>query len=171
MIGTRLRTTLAALVTLAGVALVAAPRSASGLVRGAAALDQLVRGLTTTGRVLVIGAHPDDEDTQFLAWLARGHQVHAAYLSLSRGDGGQNIIGNELGEGLGAIRTEELLAARAELPLEGGDEAERLGRHDLVVRRADRTEDLDPFLREGGNGVAVGHGGLLFRGLASDSPV
>lgn len=112
MIGPRLRTALAALVTLAGVALVSAPRSAAGQERGAAALDQLVRGLMTTGRVLVIGAHPDDEDTQFLAWLARGHQVHAAYLSLSRGDGGQNIIGNDLGEGLGAIRTEELLAAR-----------------------------------------------------------
>jgi LmbE family N-acetylglucosaminyl deacetylase len=80
--------------------------------RGAAALDQLVRGLGVTARVLVIGAHPDDEDTQFLAWLARGHQVHVAYLSLTRGDGGQNLIGNELGEALGAIRTEEMLAAR-----------------------------------------------------------
>src|SRR5688572_2744357 len=80
--------------------------------RGAVALDQLVRGIGVTSRVLVIGAHPDDEDTQFLAWLARGHQVHVAYLSLSRGDGGQNLIGNELGEALGAIRSEELLAAR-----------------------------------------------------------
>ncbi len=89
-----------------------APRAAPGQERGAAALDQLVRGLPVTARVLMIGAHPDDEDTQLLAWLARGHQVHAAYLSLTRGDGGQNLIGNELGEGLGAIRTEELLAAR-----------------------------------------------------------
>ena len=100
-------------IALAAVALtVAAPRAALGQERGAAALDQLVRGLTVTSRVLVIGAHPDDEDTQLLAWLARGHQVHVAYLSLTRGDGGQNLIGNELGEGLGAIRTEELLAAR-----------------------------------------------------------
>ena len=106
----RARTRLLALAALALVA--AAPRSASGQERGAAALDQLVRGLTVTGRVLVIGAHPDDEDTQLLAWLARGHQVHVAYLSLTRGDGGQNLIGNELGEGLGAIRSEELLAAR-----------------------------------------------------------
>jgi LmbE family N-acetylglucosaminyl deacetylase len=60
----------------------------------------------------MIGAHPDDEDTRLLAWLARGQHVETAYLSLTRGDGGQNLIGNELGEALGVIRTEELLAAR-----------------------------------------------------------
>jgi LmbE family N-acetylglucosaminyl deacetylase len=80
--------------------------------RGAPQLDQLVRGLATTARVLVIAAHPDDEDTQTIAYLARAKRVETAYLSLTRGDGGQNLIGNELGEGLGAIRTEELLAAR-----------------------------------------------------------
>ena len=63
-------------------------------------------------RVLVIGAHPDDEDSQLIAWLQRGGQAETAYLSLTRGDGGQNLIGNELGEQLGVIRTEELLAAR-----------------------------------------------------------
>ena len=63
-------------------------------------------------RVLWIGAHPDDEDTNLIAWLARGRNVETAYLSLTRGDGGQNLIGNELGEALGVIRTEELLAAR-----------------------------------------------------------
>jgi LmbE family N-acetylglucosaminyl deacetylase len=63
-------------------------------------------------RVLVIAAHPDDEDTQLIAWLQRGGNAEAAYLSLTRGDGGQNLIGNELGEGLGVIRTEELLSAR-----------------------------------------------------------
>ena len=89
-----------------------APRLALGQDRGATALDQLVAGLLVTPRVLVIGAHPDDEDTQLIAWLSRGHQVETAYLSLTRGDGGQNLIGNELGEALGAIRTEELLAAR-----------------------------------------------------------
>jgi LmbE family N-acetylglucosaminyl deacetylase len=68
-------------------------------------------------RVLVIAAHPDDEDTQLITWLARGRHVETAYLSLTRGDGGQNIIGNELGEALGVIRTEELLAARR---LDGG---------------------------------------------------
>ncbi|MEO5589082.1 MAG: PIG-L family deacetylase [Gemmatimonadaceae bacterium] len=63
-------------------------------------------------RVLVIGAHPDDEDTQLIAWLQRSGRAETAYLSLTRGDGGQNLIGNELGEELGVIRTEELLAAR-----------------------------------------------------------
>ena len=63
-------------------------------------------------RVLWIAAHPDDEDTNLIAWLARGRSVNTAYMSLTRGDGGQNLIGNELGEALGVIRTEELLAAR-----------------------------------------------------------
>ena len=63
-------------------------------------------------RVLWIAAHPDDEDTNLISWLARGRGVETAYLSLTRGDGGQNLIGNELGEALGVIRTEELLAAR-----------------------------------------------------------
>ncbi|HXG72390.1 MAG TPA: PIG-L family deacetylase [Gemmatimonadaceae bacterium] len=63
-------------------------------------------------RVLWIAAHPDDEDTQLIAWLARGRNVETAYLSLTRGDGGQNLIGNELGEELGVLRTAELLAAR-----------------------------------------------------------
>lgn len=80
--------------------------------RGAVALSEAVDGLGVTTRVLMIGAHPDDEDTNLLAWLAKGQHVETAYLSLTRGDGGQNLIGNELGEALGAIRTEELLAAR-----------------------------------------------------------
>jgi len=88
------------------------PRSLPAQERGAAALGELVAGLGTTARVLMIGAHPDDEDTRLVAWLARGRHVETAYLSLTRGDGGQNLIGNELGEALGAIRTEELLAAR-----------------------------------------------------------
>jgi LmbE family N-acetylglucosaminyl deacetylase len=103
-----LRRAAAILVVLA----VITPRSALSQERGAIALDQLVRGLPVTARVLMIGAHPDDEDTQLIAFLARGRRVETAYLSLTRGDGGQNLIGNELGESLGAIRTEELLAAR-----------------------------------------------------------
>lgn len=80
--------------------------------RGASALGAALRGLGVSTRVLIIGAHPDDEDTQVIAWLSRGRHVETAYLSLTRGDGGQNVIGNELGEALGVIRTEELLAAR-----------------------------------------------------------
>jgi LmbE family N-acetylglucosaminyl deacetylase len=85
---------------------------APGQERGAAALGSALRGLGVSTRVLIIGAHPDDEDTQIIAWLSRGRHVETAYLSLTRGDGGQNAIGNELGEALGVIRTEELLAAR-----------------------------------------------------------
>jgi LmbE family N-acetylglucosaminyl deacetylase len=80
--------------------------------RGAAALGSAIQGLGVNTRVLVIGAHPDDEDTQVISWLSRGRHVETAYLSLTRGDGGQNAIGNELSEALGVIRTEELLAAR-----------------------------------------------------------
>lgn len=72
----------------------------------------LLRQLDGEKRVLMIGAHPDDEDTALLAALARGYGAQTAYLSLSRGEGGQNLIGPELGEGLGIIRTGELLAAR-----------------------------------------------------------
>jgi LmbE family N-acetylglucosaminyl deacetylase len=80
---------------------------------GIGALERILDRLTGNGRVLVIGAHPDDEDTELLAYLSRGAGVDAAYLSLSRGEGGQNLIGSELGQSLGLIRTGELLAARA----------------------------------------------------------
>src|SRR5215204_7794232 len=85
--------------------------------QGIPALDEAISGLSVPMRVLVIAAHPDDEDTQLITWLARGRHVETAYLSLTRGDGGQNLLGNELGEALGVIRTEELLAARR---LDGG---------------------------------------------------
>ncbi len=68
--------------------------------------------LRTTGSVLYIAAHPDDENTRLLAWLANERHLRTGYLSLTRGDGGQNLIGKEQGEMLGLIRTQELLAAR-----------------------------------------------------------
>jgi LmbE family N-acetylglucosaminyl deacetylase len=68
-------------------------------------------------RVLVIAAHPDDEDTSLITALARGWGAETAYLSLTRGDGGQNVLGPELWEGLGVVRTGELEAARR---LDGG---------------------------------------------------
>lgn len=80
--------------------------------RGAMALGQAIKRLGVVASVLHTGAHPDDEDSGLLAYLARGRQARTAYLSLTRGDGGQNLIGPELYEALGAIRTEELLAAR-----------------------------------------------------------
>jgi len=67
----------------------------------------------TLKRVLYIAAHPDDENTRALAWLSLGEKAETAYLSLTRGDGGQNLIGNELSEDLGVLRTQELLAARS----------------------------------------------------------
>ena len=86
---------------------------------GAAGLVQLLQRLQTTASVLHTGAHPDDEDSAFLARAARGDHARVAYLSLNRGEGGQNIIGNELFDALGVIRTEELLQARR---LDGGEQ-------------------------------------------------
>ena len=106
------RRAIRAVLVSAVVALCVASHEAGAQDRGAATLGSAIQGLSNTMRVLMIGAHPDDEDTQVIAWLSRGLHVETAYLSLTRGDGGQNIIGNELGEALGVIRTEELLAAR-----------------------------------------------------------
>ena len=78
-----------------------------------------LRQLDGVKRVLMIAAHPDDEDTGLLTALARGMGAETAYLSLSRGEGGQNLIGPRLHEGLGVIRTGELVAARA---LDGGEQ-------------------------------------------------
>jgi LmbE family N-acetylglucosaminyl deacetylase len=88
------------------------PRRAVAQERTGLPLGELVAGLGSSARVLMIGAHPDDEDNRMLAWFARGRHVETAYLSLNRGEGGQNLIGNELDEALGVLRTEELLAAR-----------------------------------------------------------
>jgi len=79
---------------------------------GVVTLDRELRMLGHDKRVLMIGAHPDDEDTELLTVLVRGMGAEAGYLSLNRGEGGQNLIGPELGEALGLVRTEELLAAR-----------------------------------------------------------
>jgi LmbE family N-acetylglucosaminyl deacetylase len=93
------------------------PFSVSAQVRpvydyGAIGLAQTLKKINTTRSVMMIGAHPDDEDSGLLAFLARGENARTAYLSLTRGDGGQNIIGSELFESLGIIRTEELEQAR-----------------------------------------------------------
>ena len=79
---------------------------------GAVSLDQRVRGLTVTARVLIIGAHPDDEDTRLITWLSRARNIETAYLSLTRGESGLNVAGYEVGDGLGAVRTAEVLEAR-----------------------------------------------------------
>jgi len=85
-----------------------AQRELSGAAEAKLALDRL----NVTGSVLMIAAHPDDENTAVLAYFARGRKVRTGYLSLTRGEGGQNLIGPEQGDALGVVRTQELLAAR-----------------------------------------------------------
>src|SRR5215831_959147 len=80
--------------------------------RGAMGLSQALKRLDVVGSVLHTGAHPDDENSALLAWLARGEGVRTAYLSATRGEGGVNLVGGELFEALGVIRTEELYGAR-----------------------------------------------------------
>ena len=72
-----------------------------------------MKKLNVLGSVLYVAAHPDDENTVMLSWLAKEKMVRTSYLSITRGDGGQNLIGSEQSELLGLIRTHELLAARA----------------------------------------------------------
>ena len=85
-----------------------AQREIAGAVETKLALERL----EVLGRVLMIAAHPDDENTAVLAYFARGRKLRTGYLSLTRGEGGQNLIGSEQGDELGVIRTQELLAAR-----------------------------------------------------------
>ena len=71
-----------------------------------------LQGLANNTKVLYIAAHPDDENTRLISYLTNYTHADVSYLSLTRGDGGQNLIGTEIGEQLGLIRTQELLAAR-----------------------------------------------------------
>lgn len=99
--------TLAAPAPAAQGAAAEAPRSMS-----AGELQLAIERLSTVGSVLYVAAHPDDENTRLLGWLVGARGVRAGYLSLTRGDGGQNLVGDERGDLLGVIRTHELLAAR-----------------------------------------------------------
>ena len=87
--------------------------------QSASAILQELRSFREMGSVLYIAAHPDDENTRLIAYLSRGRGYRTGYLSLTRGDGGQNLIGPELGEELGVVRTQELLAARR---IDGGQQ-------------------------------------------------
>lgn len=75
-------------------------------------IEQKLKKLNTLGTALYVAAHPDDENTQLIAYLANGRHFRTGYLAATRGDGGQNLIGPEIREKLGVIRTQELLAAR-----------------------------------------------------------
>src|SRR3984893_1169385 len=88
------------------------PAPAAPPFAGTAEIEQSLHKLNELGSVLMIGAHPDDERTGVLAYFARGRYMRTGYLSLTRGEGGQNLIGSEQGAQLGIIRTQELLAAR-----------------------------------------------------------
>ena len=104
-----------AVLFLAMVLSLSAQRPFSGAPETKQALDKL----NVVGSVLMIAAHPDDENTGVIAYLARGKKVRTAYLSLNRGEGGQNLIGSEQGVEIGVIRTQELLAARR---IDGGEQ-------------------------------------------------
>jgi LmbE family N-acetylglucosaminyl deacetylase len=86
--------------------------SAEAQTNSPAEILQELKNFREFGTVLYVAAHPDDENTSLITYLARGRHYRAAYLSLTRGDGGQNVLGPEFGEQLGVIRTQELLAAR-----------------------------------------------------------
>src|SRR6266852_7054297 len=78
----------------------------------AAQIQLAVHKLTVVGSALYVAAHPDDENTALIAYLGNERLYRTGYLSMTRGDGGQNLLGDEKGELLGVIRTQELLAAR-----------------------------------------------------------
>lgn len=85
----------------------------------AAAILHRMERLSVVGCVLYVAAHPDDENTRLISYLSNGRKVRTGYLSLTRGDGGQNLIGTELGDGLGILRTHELTEARR---IDGGEQ-------------------------------------------------
>ena len=89
-----------------------APSRAQRMFPGEIEIRQALERLNTLGSAMMIGAHPDDDREVVLAYLACGRRVRTAYLSLTRGEGGQNLIGPEQGDELGIIRTQELLESR-----------------------------------------------------------
>ena len=97
---------------------VTAPRAVAGTIqpvpdgKGTGTLGQAVLRLPVVASMLHTGAHPDDENSALVAYVSRGLHARTAYLSLNRGEGGQNLIGPELYDAIGVIRTEELLSAR-----------------------------------------------------------
>src|SRR5215475_14178465 len=101
-----------ATLAVAAAVCLSAPLLAQRPFSGAAEIEQALYKLNELGTVLHIAAHPDDERTAVLAYFARGRHMRTAYLSVTRGEGGQNLIGSEQGAQLGLIRTQELLDAR-----------------------------------------------------------
>jgi LmbE family N-acetylglucosaminyl deacetylase len=106
------RKVLAGFISLWMAAIAAKPAHAQSPIHGAGEVQLALDKLNTLGSVLMIAAHPDDERNELIAYLARGRHYRTAYLALTRGEGGQNLIGSEQGALLGVIRTQELQAAR-----------------------------------------------------------
>lgn len=105
-------TRIAATVSLAAGLLGTKPPRAAAQHPDAGSLHRLVDGLTVTPRVLIITARPEDEDNRLIAWASRDHHIETGVLSLTRGESAPNFVGEESGTALGAIRTQEMLAAR-----------------------------------------------------------
>ena len=117
----------------------------------ASVILQELRAFREFGSVLYVAAHPDDENTQLIAYLSKGRGVRTSYLSLTRGEGGQNLIGPEIGDPLGVIRTQELLAARR---VDGGQQfftrAKDFGfskDYEQTLAKWDRQEVLSDVVR------------------------
>lgn len=91
--------------------------SLSGIAQSSAETFHALKKLQNPARVLYVAAHPDDENTRLISYMTNDVGAETAYLSLTRGDGGQNLIGNDLSEKLGVLRTQELMQARA---IDGG---------------------------------------------------
>lgn len=88
--------------------------SAQRTIESSADIYQEIKKLGVVTNVLYLAAHPDDENTRLIAWLENEKLARTAYLSLTRGDGGQNLVGTEKGDAMGVLRTQELLEARNE---------------------------------------------------------
>lgn len=99
-------------VLIAGVAMCFSATAQTCSEASAPQLYQQLLKSNNLGTVLYIAAHPDDENTRLISYLENGLHLRVGYLSLTRGDGGQNLIGTEIGAGIGVLRTQELLAAR-----------------------------------------------------------
>lgn len=105
---------LASIFTIGNFAQAQAPKKLN-----AAEIKQALNKLEVLGSVLYVAAHPDDENTRMIAYMANERKLRTAYMAMTRGDGGQNLVGTDIREYLGIIRTQELLAARRK---DGGEQ-------------------------------------------------
>ena len=105
-----------------------------------------LKKLNVLGSVLYVAAHPDDENTRLLAYFSKDQLYRTGYLSMTRGDGGQNLIGEEQGVELGMIRTQELLAARQ---VDGGRQRVAASAFPRLARHGDGARPVRTVHRSG----------------------